>query len=101
MPDETLPVPGQLPNLVVCLSEVTMEIQVCEYIDGPDVTRYRTDKSVTIRSLRTGEIIHKETFAGDNPRKCKRTESSGTNRLYGSSISDEELSHWIVDWLPN
>lgn len=100
LPDEIKPIPGQLPTLIACLSAETKKIQVVEYINGPDITRYRTDKFLTIRSVRTGEIIHEETFMGDNPRAAKKSESSNTNRLYGSSISDEALSNWIMDWLP-
>lgn len=99
-PDEILPIPGQLPNLVACLSAEEVGIQVCEYINGPDITRYRLDKFLTIRAIKTGEFVHEETFVGENPRACKKTESSGTNQLYGSSISDEDLANWIVEWLP-
>lgn len=72
-------------ELVACISaeEVETQIQVCQYVNGPPIHRYRVSRSVKIVEAATGRVLAEYLVKGD-PRACGQTESRDLTELKGS-----------------
>ena len=60
-------------------------------------TAYRTDMKISLKSLKTGEIISNTTLSGDDPPKSIRVSPLDPNRdRYGNPPSDERIKNACV-----
>lgn len=74
-------------ELVACIpkEDATEAIEVCPYRNGPDVTRYRTTRAISVVEARTGREV--ATFSITlQPRACHQTEDLNLRELKGDSI---------------
>jgi hypothetical protein len=78
------PEPYQIENaaLVACVTEQTEHVQTCSgYTGGGVVDRERTDATLRVFSIKTGEKLFEKSFTGQTPRACANTE-----QFYGKSL---------------
>jgi hypothetical protein len=81
-------------ELVACISadEIKTEIQVCQYVNGPPIHRYRISRQVRLVEAATGRVIHQATVS-DDPRACGHTESRDLTELSGDVTWDDVAEH--------
>jgi hypothetical protein len=72
-------------ELVVCVEpEATRtQIQVCQYTNGPAITRYASSRKVEVRAASTGAVVMAFTATAE-PRACRETESKDLTELIGT-----------------
>jgi hypothetical protein len=100
LPREWLPTAVEETQLVVCVGVQKINtIEVCQYIGGPAITRYRYSVDVTLREAMTAELVASTTLWGSSPRHCKATESASLTRLEGSLVSFVQLKVWLREQL--
>lgn len=97
LPDDWVPDSPEEGQLVVCLEEENIELQVCKYFGSP-ITRYRTDLHVRVLEANSGVLAAQTTLEGHEPRKCKGSEPMRLVALYGyPSYSD--LQAWLRQYV--
>jgi len=71
-------------ELVVCVDpvETRTQIQVCKYVNGPDITRWAVSRKVEVHEAATGRLIISFTASAD-ARGCKQTEQQEVVELVG------------------
>lgn len=85
---------------VVCLSAASeVEVQVCTFLGGSDITRYRTVQPVTVVEASTGREVASFTVTAE-PRSCGRTELMSTTFLVGTvewPMLETQLASLVAD----
>jgi hypothetical protein len=80
-------------ELVACISDETRtEIQVCDYVNGPDIHRYRVTRTVRIVEAATGRTVVEFTVS-DEPRSCHATEQQDVTELSGELTWEMVAEH--------
>ena len=72
-------------ELVACVSadEIRTQIETCQYINGPAITRYSAARHVVLVEPGTGRTIASYDMT-DTPRECRSTEERSVVELTGS-----------------
>lgn len=86
-------------QLVACVEEQLVTIEVCEYTGGSDITRYRIEAAVRLIEARTGSLIAEQTFQGSQPRSCRYTEDRDLKAIYGDPVSLTEVQAWLEEYV--
>jgi hypothetical protein len=97
IPADWLPTSIAETELVLCIGpEVRVLIQVCDYIGGPPINRYRYEREVTLREAQTAEVVAGRTFRGSDPRACGEREEVALMEIEGRHA---EYTSDVTDWL--
>lgn len=95
VPEAWFPASAEETQLVVCVSEPEdVRIELCEF-NGPDISRYRPDTTISIFNSKTGELVVQQTFQGEDPRSCRFSEDYDTTELHGYEVSFEDIESWL------
>ncbi|MEX2162447.1 MAG: hypothetical protein WD751_11115 [Anaerolineales bacterium] len=99
IPENWLPVSAQEAQLVVCLEWQDTILEECEFITGPNITRYRADLLARILEARTGREVASQRFQGANARQCRSSEENETRILYGTRPSYRDIEGWLSEYV--
>lgn len=100
IPEEWWPNSTNDAELVIRVGdEGKMQIQVCEYITGPDITRYQLFLNIQLLEVKTGKIIASTTLYGSEPVECREVAAYYTTTIEGSSVSFEQLKEWVEPYI--
>ena len=95
MPDSWEPLGIAVSELVACLEdEQEVRIELCLY-NGPNIERFQYQRTIRLRSAKTGWIVATGTIKGDPPRYCRQSEAWSLVRLEG----DHTTVNDAIDWL--
>ena len=88
-------------ELVVCVEPETTrtQLEVCEYTNGPPITRYAVSRNVDVNAASSGELVM-AFVATAEPRACRQTESKELTELVGVldwSVVEDRL-WYLVAW---
>jgi hypothetical protein len=85
---------------VVCLGPSSrVQVEVCPYLGGADITRYRLLQPVTVVEAASGREVASFTVTAE-PRSCQRSELSSTTTLEGIvkwPMLETELASLVTD----
>jgi hypothetical protein len=86
-------------ELVICIAEEKRAtVEVCEYTNGPDITRYAVSRKVGVHEAATGRLVLLFTATAE-PRRCQATESKELTELVGSldwAQVDKRLAYLVA-----
>jgi hypothetical protein len=96
--DEWFPSSSEQTQLVACIDEKDVRVELCEY-SGPDIKRLRPDIEMTLVVAKTGEIIARHTFQGEEPRSCGYSEDYDLTELRGEKPDYEPARAWLQGYV--
>jgi hypothetical protein len=95
LPREWWPATVEEVQLIAVIgSEEEVVIEVCPY-DGPDITRFRYQRSIRLVEATTGIEVGSAVLAGSDPRECEMTEPWNLTRLEGERPTVEQAEEWL------
>ncbi|MEX2162446.1 MAG: hypothetical protein WD751_11110 [Anaerolineales bacterium] len=94
--DEWRPLNLENAQLVACVGPIKKEaIELCEFLSGSGITRYRFRIAVRLIGASTGSTLAYQTFYGAPPRACKVSEPMNLGELTGPEVGYLQVAGWL------
>jgi uncharacterized protein YjbI with pentapeptide repeats len=83
-------------ELVACVEDETVrEIQTCDYVGGPDITRYQYQMNIRVVVAATGTTLTTGSIDGSAPEVCPETAPVEQVSIYGDHVEEDFIADWL------
>jgi len=84
-------------QLAACIKSNKIELSVCDYSGGAQITRWQKGLTVKLFSIQTGSLIAQADFYGDKPGCPGSTYTNDS--VTGGNVSEEEVQGWLAQYV--